>query len=108
MKSASVFHLKIAAVLLLLCVAGAVPSARAQTDDKEMFLVAQKAYEDGFYDVAIRYIDQLLTQHPDTNKRIEARLLLGQCYFFKSQYLKAYEVFNDLLQYTEYRDHTLY
>ncbi|MCA9403353.1 MAG: tetratricopeptide repeat protein [Candidatus Omnitrophica bacterium] len=108
MKSASVFHLKIAAVLLLCCVAGAVPSARAQTDDKEMFLVAQKAYEDGFYDVAIRYIDQLLTQHPDTNKRIEARLLLGQCYFFKSQYLKAYEVFNDLLQYTDYRDHTLY
>lgn len=108
MKSSTVFYLRIIPLFLVTFLLGTQVPARAQTDDKELFLVAQKAYEDGFYDVAVRYIDQLLTQHPDTNKRIEARLLLGQCYFFKSQYLKAYEVFNDLLQYTEYRDHTLY
>src|SRR6185503_16840306 len=33
---------------------------------------------------------------------------LGQCLFFKSQYLKAYEIFNELLQYTEYKDATLF
>lgn len=108
MKPAKIFrHVIIPSILLLGLLTAGVP-VQAQTNDKELFLVAQKAYEDGFYDVAIRYIEQLLSDHPDTNKRIEARLLLGQCYFFKSQYLKAYEVFNDLLQYTEYRDHTLY
>jgi TolA-binding protein len=80
----------------------------AQTDDKELFLVAEKAFEDGFYDVAMRYIDQLLKDFPQTDKRIEANLLLGQCYFFKSQYLKAYEIFQGLLQETEFKDATLF
>lgn len=84
------------------------PPARAQNAEKELFLVAQKAFEDGFYDVATRYIHQLLEEYPQTEKRIQASLLLGQCYFFKGQYLKAYDVFQGLLQHSEFKDATLF
>ena len=84
------------------------PAFAQQNQEKELFLVAQKAFEDGFYDVAMRYIDQLLKDYPQTEKRIQANLLLGQCYFFKNQYLKAYEIFQKLLQYNDFKDVTLY
>lgn len=80
----------------------------AQSSEKELFLVAQKAFDDGFYDVAIRYIEDYLEKYPQTQKRIEANLLLGQCYFFKAQYLKAYNIFQDLLKYSEFKDATLF
>ncbi len=76
--------------------------------NQDLFIVAQKAFEDGFYDVAIRYIDQLLKEYPQTDKRIKANLLLGQCYFFQSQYLKAFDVFEKLLVHKEYKDATLF
>lgn len=78
-----------------------------QTED-ELFLVAQKAYEDGFYDVATRYIEQFQQKYPASPKSVQAKLLLGQCYFFKNQYLKAFEIFQSLSQYTEFRDATLF
>lgn len=81
---------------------------RAQNTEQELFVVAQNAFEDGFYDIATRYIEQLLKQYPYTEKRVPARLLLGQCYFFQSQYLKAYEVFHELLEYSEFKDATLF
>ncbi|MDP8212183.1 MAG: tetratricopeptide repeat protein [Candidatus Zapsychrus exili] len=80
----------------------------AQNNKNELFSIAQKAFDDGFYDVAIRYTEQLLERYPQTEKIIQAKLLLGQCYFFKSQYLKAYEIFNELLQYSEFKDVTLF
>jgi len=80
----------------------------AQNSESELFLVAQKAFEDGFYDVAMRYIDQLLEKYPQTEKKIQANLLLGQCYFFKSQYLKAYDIFQNLRKYSEFKDATFF
>lgn len=79
-----------------------------QNNEQELFLVAEKAFEDGFYDVAIRYIDQLMQQFPQTDKRVQAHILLGQCYFFKNQYLKAYEIFQSLTGYNEYNDAVLF
>src|SRR3990167_8734517 len=86
-------------------------AASAQIPDskeKELFLVAQKAFDDGFYDVAIRYIDEFLQKYPKSEKQVQARLLLGQCYFFKSQYLKAFDTFQNLLPYPEFKDATLF
>jgi tetratricopeptide (TPR) repeat protein len=109
-------HLRVIGFIFIIAtvlVAGATlkvcPVAAQQKDEAtELFLVAQKAFEDGFYDVAIRYINQLLTNYPDTKKRIQAKLLLGQCYFFKSQYLQAYDQFQSLLPHSEFKDATLY
>lgn len=80
----------------------------ADAQEDELFLVAEKAFDDGFYDVAIRYIEQFLTKYPQTQKRIQAQILLGQCYFFKSQYLKAFDIFQGLVQYPEFKDATLF
>jgi len=101
---------KLLAILLLIGTLSFVLNAplHAQDSEKELFLVAQKAFDDGFYDVAMRYIDQLLEQYPQTKKHVQAKLLLGQCYFFKSQYLKAYDTFQDLLKYSEFKDATLF
>ncbi len=77
-------------------------------DEKELFLVAQKAFDDGFYDVAIRYIEEFLQKYPQTEKRAQANLLLGQCYFFKNQYLKAFNIFQELLPNNEFKDATLF
>ena len=79
-----------------------------QDEAKELFLVAQKAFDDGFYDVAIRYLQQFQDQFPTHEKMIQAKLILGQCHFFKHQYLKAYSVFQELMSYNEYKDATLY
>lgn len=102
--------IKLKKIIIILLVSCLVPISfsSAQTEDKELFFVAQKAFEDGFYDVAIRYINQIITQYPDSEKIIQSKLLLGQCYFFQSQYLKAYDIFNSLLQFSEFKDATLF
>ena len=82
------------------------PSTSAEETD--LFLVAQKAFDDGFYDIAIRYIDEFLQKYPKSEKQIEVKLLQGQCYFFKSQYLKAFDIFQSLIQYSEFKDATLF
>jgi len=87
---------------------GFVSATACYADENELFFVAQKAFEDGFHDVAIRYITQLLEQYPTTTKNIKAQLLLGQCYFFKKQYLKAHEIFQSLLPNNEFKDATLF
>jgi len=88
--------------------APAASFAQTQDQEKELFLLAQKSFEDGFYDIAMNFIDQLFKTYPDTTRGVEANLLLGQCYFFKSQYLKAYEIFQNLLKSTELKDATLF
>ncbi|MBI5415398.1 MAG: tetratricopeptide repeat protein, partial [Candidatus Omnitrophica bacterium] len=97
-----------AGVFLSLWTATVPVALAAQPGDKDLFLVAQKAFEDGFYDVDIRYIQQLQQQYPQTDRRVEANILLGQCYFFKGQYLKAYDIFHQLLGEGQFKDATLF
>src|SRR5689334_12463705 len=79
------------ALVVLVCFGCAhVPAYAEAGDEKELFFVAQSAFDDGFYDVAIRYIDEFLQKFPQSEKRLQAQLLSGQCYFFKNQYLKAF------------------
>lgn len=93
---------------IVLCLILLFPVQASATNEKELFVVAQRAFEDGFYDVSLRYIDQLLKEFPQTSKMIEAKLLLGQCYFFKQHYLKAFNVFQDLSKRSEYKDVVLF
>ncbi|MBF0531793.1 MAG: tetratricopeptide repeat protein [Candidatus Omnitrophica bacterium] len=106
------FHLKrlliVGAILLGFAVTAVYAETVEQSSDQELFLVSQKAFEDGFYDVAIRYLQQLFVQYPQTDKTVQARLLLGQCYYFKNQYLKAFDIFHALLGNTDYKDAILF
>ncbi|MBF0478174.1 MAG: tetratricopeptide repeat protein [Candidatus Omnitrophica bacterium] len=95
-------------VLAGCCLLNHPTSTFAANSDEELFLVAQKAFDDGFYDISIRYIEQLMKEYPQTTKIIESKLLLGQCYFFKSEYLKAYNFFKETLQYPQFKDATLF
>ena len=85
-----------------------VSTAWAASNEKELFVVAQRAFEDGFYDVSLRYVNQLLTEFPATPKLVDAKLLEGQCYFFKKEYVKAFGVFKDLTGRSEYKDISLF
>jgi len=108
MKKNKLFFLEALIITFLLSLYF-IPSICAQEDSEtELFLVAQKAVEDGFYDVAIRYTEQFLEQYPNTEKRMQANLLLGQCYFFKEQYLKAFEIFKGLSLSPGYQDAVLF
>ena len=100
----------IAIVLLILAYIFVSPinTVYGQEGEEELFWVAQKAFKDGFYDVAIRYIQRLLSEYPKAEKDTQAKLLLGQCYFFKSQYLKAYDTFRNLTKNKEFKDATLF
>jgi tetratricopeptide (TPR) repeat protein len=82
--------------------------AFAASNEKELFVVAQRAFEDGFYDVSLRYVNQLLTEFPATPKLVDAKLLEGQCYFFKKECVKAFGVFKDLTARNEYKDVSLF
>ena len=99
---------RISFLSILICCCGLCSHLSAQNSEEELFQVTENAFEDGFYDTARGYVEQLFAQFPKTPKRIPARLIQGQCYFFRSQYLKAYDVFSELLPYNEYKDATLY
>ena len=75
-------------------------------NSNELFLVAQKLFEDGFYDVATRYIEQFHQKYPTSQKACK-RSCSWDNVIFKNQYLKAFEIFQSLVQYTEFRDATL-
>ncbi len=94
--------------LFSLCFPPPLRADDASTAEKELFLVAQKAFDDGFYDVATRYINEFIEKYPQSEKNPQAKLLLGQCYFFQTQYLKAFEIFQELLPNTEFKDATLF
>ncbi len=85
------------AAITLLAVAFLSGFSKADDQEDELFFVAQKAFEDGFYDVALRYLDKFFKDFPQTSRRPQVSLLIGQCYFFENQYLKAFDVFQSLL-----------
>jgi len=88
-------------IFILVCAAFCLSLLRpvfADEKEDELFFVAQKAFEDGFYDVALRYLDRFLKDYPQTSKRAQVELLIGQCYFFDNQYLKAFDQFGSLLK----------
>ncbi|NTV28869.1 MAG: tetratricopeptide repeat protein [Candidatus Omnitrophica bacterium] len=93
--------------MLVLCLALTFPVG-AVSNEKELFVVAQRAFEDGFYDVSLRYVAQLLQEFPHPERYVETRLLEGQCYFFKKEYLRAFNVFKELVEKDSYRDASLF
>lgn len=92
---------KIIVLLLFLIVfCGQSFSQPIEEDTKsqdELLFVAQKALEDGFYDVSFGYLDKFLKDFPQSDKIAQAYLLMAQCYLYQNQYLKAIEVLDKIL-----------
>jgi len=80
-----------------ICVSFAFSQAENSKED-ELFFVAQKALEDGFYDVSLGYLDRFLKEFPQTKRLGEVYLLIGQCYLNKDKYLDAIQEFDKILE----------
>ena len=66
--------------------------------EEDTFYVAVKAYEDGFYDVSLALFDRFLKTYLDSDKKLDALIYIGQCYYFQEKYLKALNQFESLLK----------
>ena len=70
--------------------------AQEPSKEEELLATAQRAFEDGFHDVAIRYLEEFVPQFSQSQKIDQARLLLGQCYYFKNEFTKALDQFKSV------------
>ncbi|MDD5561857.1 MAG: tetratricopeptide repeat protein [Candidatus Omnitrophica bacterium] len=80
--------------ILFLTFSGA---AQETPKEAELLFMAKKAYEDGFYDVALGMLERFQKDFPDSNKTGEARLLAGQSYFHQGRYMEALNTLEALL-----------
>ena len=80
----------------------------AQTTETDLLSAAQQAFNDGFSDVATRYLEDFLNKYPQSNNLATAKLLLGQCDFLRGEYDKALALFEELSQQTDNRDQILF
>ncbi|MFH1656066.1 MAG: tetratricopeptide repeat protein [Candidatus Omnitrophota bacterium] len=86
----------LALLIVVLCSFQAQPAAETDKQE-ELLFVAQKALEDGFYDVSFGYLEQFLKDYPDTEKRHQVYLLMGQCYLYQGRHLEAIDTFDNIL-----------
>ena len=69
--------------------------------EEELFFIAQKSFEDGFYDVSLGYFERFLKEFPETEKRPEAFLMIAQCFLKQAEYLNALEKLQQALEFPE-------
>ena len=79
-----------------------------QTTETDLLSAAQQAFNDGFSDVATRYLEDFLDKYPDSPNLPTAKLLLGQCDFLHGQYDKALDLFEALSQQVDKKDEILF
>lgn len=78
--------------------ASAVFAQELNRREEDAFYVAAKAYQDGFYDVSLTLLGRFLKDYMDSDKKIEALIYVGQCYFGQEKYLKALNQFETVLK----------
>jgi len=80
----------------------------AQSTETDLLSAAQQAFNDGFSDVASRYLEDFLVKYPQSLNLPTAKLLLGQCDFLRGEYDKALDLFADLSHQTDKKDEILF
>jgi TolA-binding protein len=93
--------------LFAACV-GAPQSGHAQGSESDLLSAAQQAFNDGFSDVATRYLEDFINKFPLSRNLPAAKLLLGECDFLRGEYPKALELFEEISMQTDKRDEVLY
>ncbi len=68
----------------------------AENQQDELYATALRAFDDGFYDVSIRYLEQMQQDYPSNPKLSQVKFLLAQSYFFKNRFSEALSLFNGL------------
>ncbi len=93
---------------LLIVLVCAPHSGFAKSTETDLLSAAQQAFNDGFSDVATRYLEDFLDKYPQSPNLPTAKLLLGQCDFLRGEYTKALDLFDGLSQRTDKRDEILF
>jgi len=81
--------------------------AQTMTQDEreeEALFVARRAFEDGFYEVALGLGERFLKNFPRSPKTADVNLLIGQCYFHQNRFPEALAKFEWLLNQAEARN----
>lgn len=98
MKKRLFSYISIAILILTFCFTGHCFSQVTLSEKQEESLfVAKKAYEDGFYEVAIGLFEKFLKNYPDSPKASEAQLYIGQSFFQQNKFAEALAKFESLL-----------
>jgi TolA-binding protein len=85
-------------VILLLCfIFNPSLVCSQESKEEESLFVARKAFEDGFYEVSLGLLEKFQKTFPNSDKKAEVGLLVGQCYFYQNKYLDALKKFEELL-----------
>ncbi|MDD5252945.1 MAG: tetratricopeptide repeat protein, partial [Candidatus Omnitrophota bacterium] len=71
--------------------------AQETPKEAELLFMAKKAYEDGFYEVALGMLERFQKDFPNSARYSETRLLAGQSYFHQGRYLEALNILEALL-----------
>ncbi len=88
----------ILAIGLLLINLTPICYAQAQSKEEEVIFVAKKAFEDGYYEISLGFLKRFLDNFPSSDKANEAKLLVGECYFYQNKFFDALGEFEDLLK----------
>lgn len=76
-----------------------------QDSDKVKFFIAHEYRELGEYDTMIGYLNQVVTEHPNSGFRNEALLVLGDHYFDQSELKQAEKYYKQILATPESDSH---
>ena len=82
--------------------------AFAQSSETDLLSAAQQAFNDGFSDVATKYLQDFLEKYPQSSNLPDAKLLLGQCDFLRGEYGKALDLFGELSLQKDKKDEILF
>jgi tetratricopeptide (TPR) repeat protein len=96
---------KIKFIFLVLILFFSLPSATFSTDNEdERFLIAGKAFSDGFYDASLSLFTKFIEEFPGGKNFYKAKLYIAKCYYFKADYTSALATLNEFAEKKEAQD----
>jgi len=101
-------HRYLFCIFLFMGLFAAPRAVLAQTTETELLSAAQQAFNDGFSDVASRYLEDFLREYPQSPKLGAAKLLLGQSDFLRGLYPQALDIFEELSRGTDNKDEVFF
>ena len=88
---------KILVFLLISIISNGALNAQENIQEKEDFFVAQKAYEDGFYDISLKYLENFINKYPHSENFHQALILKARCLINLSKFFQAKKTLEELL-----------
>ncbi|MCM8763244.1 MAG: tetratricopeptide repeat protein [Candidatus Omnitrophica bacterium] len=84
-------------VIFILFLLSNFVNAEGLTKEEEALLLAQKAFNDGFYDTSLNILENFLINYPNSPKISQVNLYIGQCYLYQNRISDALNKFEGLL-----------